>query len=159
MLFDPGRSTSGGPYHMEDSEVTVTGLDRAINETTFHVRYAETDKMGVVHHAVYLVWFEEGRSAFIRERGWSYAEIERGGYFLAASKLDAKYLRAARYDQRVTVRTWIASYRSRTITFSCEITDADDEESLFVATIRLICLNRGGAIVRIPNAWSRWLDS
>ncbi len=159
MLFDPGESTSGDLYHMADSEVTVTGFDRAINETTFHVRYAETDRMGVVHHAVYLVWFEEGRSAFIRERGWNYADIERSGYFLAASKLNAKYFRAARYDQRVTVRTWIASYRSRTITCACEVTDADNEESLFVATIRLICLNGDGAIVRIPKAWSRWLDS
>ncbi len=137
----------------------MKGYDRGSNETTFHVRYAETDSMGVVHHAVYLVWFEEGRSAFIRDRGWSYADIERSGYFLAASKLDAKYFRAARYDQRVTVRTWITSYRSRTITFACEVTGTDNEESLFVATIRLICLNGDGAIVRVPKAWSRWLDS
>ena len=73
--------------------------DRFISETTFHVRYAETDSMGVVHHAVYLVWFEEGRSAYIREHGSSYAEIEKSGYFLAAAELNAKYRRAARYDQ------------------------------------------------------------
>ena len=63
---------------------------RVISEITFHVRYAETDSMGVVHHAVYLVWFEEGRSAYIREHGWSYADIEQSGYFLAAGDLKAQ---------------------------------------------------------------------
>ncbi|MCE2472393.1 MAG: acyl-CoA thioesterase, partial [Anaerolineae bacterium] len=92
-------------------------------QTTFRIRYAETDNMGVVHHAVYLVWFEEGRSAFIRERGWSYADIEDSGYFLVATELRARYLRATRYDQQVTVKTWIEDVQSRTITFGCDILD------------------------------------
>ncbi len=128
------------------------------SETTFHVRYAETDRMGVVHHAAYLIWFEEGRSAFIRERGWSYAEIEREGFFLAAGELRAKYLRPARYDQLVTVRTWIETYKSRTIDFSCEVLDTPSRELLFSATVKLICLDDKGSIARIPVAWSEWLD-
>ena len=99
--------------------------DRHISETTFHVRYAETDAMGYVHHAVYLVWFEEGRSAFIRERGWSYADIEASGYFLVAGELEARYRKAARYDQQVTVRTWIESFKTRAMTFGCEVVNAD----------------------------------
>ena len=129
-----------------------------ISETTFHARYAETDRMGVVHHAAYLVWFEEGRSSFIRERGWSYAEIERSGYFLAASDLRARYLRAAHYDRRVRVRTWIGERRSRTLTFACEILDADGGETLFTATLKLVCLNREGQITRIPESWAAWLE-
>ena len=132
--------------------------DRFISETTFHVRYAETDSMGVVHHAVYLVWFEEGRSAYIREHGWSYADIEKSGYFLAAGDLKASYRRAARYDQCVTIKTWIASVRSRTMTFGCEIVEAETNAVLFEASLKLICLDASGAITRIPPAWMDWLN-
>ncbi len=133
--------------------------ERRINETTFHVRYAETDRMGVVHHAVYLVWFEEGRSAFLRERGWSYAEIEAAGFFLAASELQAQYRRAAHYDQRVTVKTWLEAYKSRTLTFGCEVVDTATAALLFRANLKLICLNAAGEITRIPAAWRAWLEA
>ena len=132
--------------------------DRVISETTFHVRYAETDSMGVVHHAVYLVWFEEGRSAYIREHGSSYVEIEKAGYFLAAGELKAKYRRAARYDQKVTVRTWIEEFKSRAMTFGCEIVDGRTEEIMFEATLKLICLNSTGEVTRIPDGWFAWLN-
>lgn len=132
--------------------------DRYISETTFHVRYAETDSMGVVHHAVYLVWFEEGRSAYIREHGESYADIEKSGYFLAAAELKAKYRRAARYDQKVTVKTWIHDFKSRTLTFGCAIVDGQSEEVMFEATLKLICLNAAGEVTRVPEAWLSWLN-
>lgn len=131
--------------------------DRPVSEITFHVRYAETDSMGFVHHAAYLVWFEEGRSAFIRERGWSYARIEASGYFLVATDLQARYLRAARYDQPVTVRTWIVEARSRAITFACEIIDPDGGTALFRASLNLICLDADGRTTRIPSSWHEWL--
>ncbi len=130
-----------------------------VSETTFHVRYAETDRMGIVHHAAYLVWFEEGRSAFIRERGWSYAAIESSGYYLAAAELKAKYIQPAHYDQQVTVRCWIDDCKSRTVTFACEVVEAGRRQILFRASIKLICLNRQGQITRIPAAWSAWLDA
>ena len=128
-----------------------------ICETSFHVRYAETDAMGFVHHAVYLVWFEEGRSAFIREQGWSYAEIERSGYFLVASDLRARYHKAARYDQRVTVRTWLAQVKSRQLEFACEVVNSQSRECFFSASLKLLCLNRAGEITRIPRGWGAWL--
>ena len=130
-----------------------------ISETTFHVRYAETDRMGIVHHAAYLVWFEEGRSVFIREQGWSYAAIESAGYYLAAAELHAKYIQPAHYDQQVTVRCWIDDYKSRRVTFACEVVEARYGQTLFRASIKLICLNRQGQITRIPAAWSKWLDA
>lgn len=133
--------------------------DRYVSQTIFHVRYGETDMMGIVHHASYLVWFEEGRSAFIREQGGSYADIEASGYYLAAGELTAKYIKAAVYDQRVTVHCWIDSYRSRTVTFACEIVSTDNEEPLFRASIKLICLNDDGQITRIPDVWDSWLNA
>ena len=136
----------------------AANIEANITETTFHVRYAETDRMGIVHHAAYLVWFEEGRSAFIRQRGWSYAAIERDGYFLAAAELDAKYIRAAQYDQLVTVRTWVENRQSRAVAFGCEVVDGCSGDVLFRASIKLICLNAAGQVTRIPAAWSAWLD-
>lgn len=132
-------------------------IDCYVSETSFHVRYAETDSMGVVHHAVYLVWFEEGRSQYIREQGWSYADIERSGYFLAAGELKAKYKRAIRYDQRITIKTWIEDLKSRAMTFGCEIVEAETDEALFEASLKLICLNASGEVTRIPAAWMAWL--
>ena len=132
--------------------------DRFVSETSFNVRYAETDSMGVVHHAAYLVWFEEGRSAYIREHGWSYADIEDSGYYLAAGALNARYRRAARYDQLITVRTWISDVKSRTVTFGCEISESITDELLFEASLKLICLNASGEITRIPKSWMAWLN-
>ena len=129
-----------------------------VSEITFHVRYAETDSMGLVHHAAYLVWFEEGRSAFIRERGSSYADIEASGYFLAATELQARYISAARYDQQVTVRTWITEARSRAITFACEIAAAGSSQKLFEASLKLICLDAAGKPTRVPASWRAWLQ-
>ena len=130
-----------------------------VSEITFHVRYAETDMMGIVHHASYLVWFEEGRSAFIREQGTSYAKLEEAGYYLAAGELNARYIKAAVYDQQVTVRCWIESHKSRTVTFACEIIASDDSSLLFTSSIKLICLDKSGQITRIPQVWSKWLDA
>ena len=59
----------------------------AVVETIFHVRYAETDQMGVVHHSVYPVWFEEGRSHWMRAMGSNYAECEADGFVLSVSEL------------------------------------------------------------------------
>lgn len=113
--------------------------------------------MGLVHHAAYLVWFEEGRSAYIRERGWSYADIEDSGYYLVAAVLKARYHRACRYDQQVTVKTWIKAVQSRAITFSCDIADARSGEVAFSAALKLICVDARGQIIRIPAAWKPWL--
>lgn len=135
----------------------MAAYDGHICEINFRVRYAETDNMGLVHHAAYLVWFEEGRSAFIREKGESYADIEDSGYYLVAAELKARYLRACRYDQQVTVKTWVEEIQSRAITFGCDIADARSGEIAFSASLKLICVDSRGQITRIPEAWSPWL--
>ena len=130
--------------------------DRFISETTFHVRYAETDQMGIVHHATYLVYFEEGRSDYIRQRGGSYADFEKIGYFLAASEIQARYIKPATYDEKITVYAWIDDIKSRRMTFACEIVTADSQDLLFKATANLICLNREGQVTRMPDEWRAW---
>lgn len=124
-----------------------------VAETTFHVRYAETDQMGIVHHSAYIVWFEEGRSAWSRQVGRPYADFERAGYALAVSEVGARYLAAARYDQVVTVRTCITQVRSRMMRFDYEVLDAETGERLVTGFTTHICLDRQGNPARIPEEW------
>ena len=89
--------------------------------TPIRVRYAETDAMGVAHHANYPVWFEVGRSDLMRELGLPYAEVEARGYYLMLSGLNVEYRRAARYDEALTLVTRVDAVRSRTLTFRYEL--------------------------------------
>jgi acyl-CoA thioester hydrolase len=130
-----------------------------IAETTFHVRYAETDAQGIVHHASYIVYFEEGRSEYIRQRGSSYAEFERSGFYLAVTEINARYIKAARYDDLLTVRCRVSKARSRSLTFDYEIVHAVTGEQLLTGNSTHICLNREGQIARIPVVWQQWVDN
>ena len=85
--------------------------------TELRVRYAETDQMGVAHHASYPVWFEVGRTEWLRSRGLSYAEIEASGYYLMLAALRVDYRRAARYDDVLRLETGVLEVKSRKLTF------------------------------------------
>jgi acyl-CoA thioester hydrolase len=73
--------------------------------TTLRVRYAETDQMGVVYYANYLVWFEVARADLLRSLGWTYREMEASGVFLPVIESHCEYRRPARYDEEIEVRT------------------------------------------------------
>lgn len=74
-------------------------------ESVLRVRYAETDKMGVVYYANYLVWFEVARTDWLREHGWSYREMEAGGVLLPVIGAHCEYLKSAVYDEQIRIRT------------------------------------------------------
>ncbi|MEM6529003.1 MAG: thioesterase family protein [Chloroflexota bacterium] len=122
-------------------------------ETAFPIRYAETDAMGIVHHASYIVYFEEGRSAYTRARGRSYAEMETDGYFLAVTEVQARYKKSMRYGQTVTVRCWLAELKSRTLKFAYELVDAESGEVCVTGETSHICLTKDGAVSRFPHDW------
>jgi acyl-CoA thioester hydrolase len=89
--------------------------------TTLRVRYAETDAMGVVHHAVYPVWMELGRSDLMRQLGQGYAQWEAQGVSMAVGELRVRYRAPARYDELVQVRTWVKEAGRRKVVFSYEV--------------------------------------
>ena len=78
------------------------------HEIDVRVRYAETDRMGLLHHANYFVYFEMGRTEMLRSRGISYREIEDSGHFLVVIDLGCKYKKPAYYDDLLTIRTTVA---------------------------------------------------
>lgn len=124
-----------------------------LTETTFRVRFAETDMMGVVHHANYLIYFEEGRSELSRRAGSPYSALEAQGFSLAVSDLHVRYIGSARYDELLTVRSWIGEIQSRAVTFEHEVVRAVNGEVLARGTVRTICIDREGRVRRIPEVW------
>jgi acyl-CoA thioester hydrolase len=91
-------------------------------ESRFRVRYAETDQMGMVYYANYLIWMEVGRSDFCRERGFSYREMERDDQaYLAVAEASCRYIAPARYDDEILVETEMARLNRRVIEFSYKI--------------------------------------
>lgn len=105
-------------------------LQRGYGETKVRVRYAETDQMGVVYHANYLVWFEVGRVEFIRQTGLDYATMEREGALIAVVDVSARYKAPARYDEELLVRTTLAGFRGSIVKFRYAILRAADEALL-----------------------------
>ena len=91
-------------------------------ESRFRVRYAETDQMGMVYYANYLVWMEVGRSDFCRECGFSYRDLEREEQaYLTVAEANCRYLAPARYDDEIVVETEMTRARSRIVEFSYRI--------------------------------------
>lgn len=114
------------------------------------VRYAETDQMGVVYHANYLVWCEIGRTDFIRANGRAYAELEQDGVRLAVSDAALRYHGSARYDDAILVYTRLVDVRSRSITFAYRIREAVEDRLLVSATTSLISLDSEGRLLAMP---------
>src|SRR5215467_7007367 len=89
-----------------------------VSKSRFRVRYAETDQMGMVYYANYLVWLELGRSDFCRECGFSYRDLEREEQaFLTVAEANCRYLAPARYDDEILVETELARLKSRIVEF------------------------------------------
>jgi acyl-CoA thioester hydrolase len=114
-------------------------------DTTLRVRYAETDQMGVVYHANYLIWFEVGRVELMRALGIEYKRMEsEDDCHIVVVDVRCRYHASARYDEVVRVRTRIAESRNRTIRFSYEIFRDTDQELLAVGeTLHVICGSTG----------------
>jgi acyl-CoA thioester hydrolase, YbgC/YbaW family len=92
------------------------------------VRYAETDRMGIVHHSNYPVWFEVGRTEFIKQSGISYSHVETLGILLPLLELQCKYISSSTYEDNIIVRTSIKSYSKTRLNFKYEVFKAVDME-------------------------------
>jgi acyl-CoA thioester hydrolase len=105
----------------------IIAIKPLVGETRVRVRYAETDQMGVVYHANYLVWFEVGRVEFIRQLGLDYKSMEREeGCGIAVVDVSARYKAPARYDDELIVQTRLIVARRAVIRFGYRILRAED---------------------------------
>jgi acyl-CoA thioester hydrolase len=118
----PGRRSADLVPTARRKEKGMTEEHRPIEvEIDIEVRYAETDQMGVVHHANYIVWFELARTRLCELSGWHYADIERLGYLLMVTRVDVRYLRGALYGEKVQVRCRTDHLGSRGVRFFYQV--------------------------------------
>lgn len=122
------------------------------HELELRVRYAETDQMGVVYHANYLVWCEIGRTEFIRVAWGPYSEVERAGVALAVVEAELRFHAPARYDDLVRVQTRLTKVKSRTVTFNYSIFNAASGERLATASTTLVAIGTGtNTVTALPD--------
>lgn len=117
------------------------------------VRFAETDQMGVAHHAAYVVWLEAARVEWLRALGLSYRDLEAQGVSLAVTGLDVRYRRAVRFDDRLRIEVALEEARSRRLRFRYQIVRIDAEELVAEATTLHVPTDRSGAAMRLPAPW------
>lgn len=134
-------------------------MSHPVGHVEFRVRYAETDQMGRAHHGHYLAWCELGRTALMRERGVSYAELETRGTLLPVTRAEIEYRRAVGFDERVRVETEVEAVRSRGVRFRYGVYRADDGTLLARARTELVCTDAAGRPRRLPDDVRRALVS
>ena len=118
-------------------------------ETTIRVRYAETDRMGFLHHANYLVYFEQARTELLRSYGVSYKDLEDKGYLLVLTKVEVRYKRPAYYDDLLTIRTTVAKTTAVRIDHTYEM--RRDATLIAEGATTLACVDREGRPQPLPE--------
>src|SRR6266581_6260996 len=118
-------------------------------DTTIRVRYAETDRMGLLHHANYLVYFEQGRTELLRTLGYSYKDLEDQGYLLVLTKCEVRYRSPARYDDLLTLRTSVERTTLVKIEHRYEL--LRDGLILAEGETTLGCVDREGKVQQLPE--------
>ena len=115
------------------------------------VRYCETDRMGVAHHAAYVAWFEEARTEWMRARGWSYRQMEDDGLLLQVVELDVRYRSSITFDDEILVSTRLVARRRVAITLGYEVVRADDGTPVASGRTTLACVDGDGKVRRLPE--------
>lgn len=124
------------------------------HETRLRVRYAETDQMGVVYHANYLVWMEVGRAELCRAIGIRYRDMEKeAGVLLAVADVHCRYIASARYDEEIVVKTWIERSNPRVIEFAYEMRNAETDQLLATGGTKHVFLNAEMHPVKLPERY------
>ena len=125
-------------------------MSAPVSISNVRVRYAETDKMGIVYYANYLVWFEVGRTDLLRERGWSYREMEGDGLSLPVVEAACAYRRPALYDDELEVRTTGVLLSPVRVRFDYQVVRPADAATVAEGHTVHASLDRNGRPIRLP---------
>lgn len=124
------------------------------SEVQIRVRYAETDQMGVVYHANYLVWMEMGRVELCREAGVRYRDLEeQEGILLTVAEASCRYVFPARYDEQIVVRTKVQQATPRVLRFSYEIASVDSGKTLATGSTTHVFCGRDLRPCKLPERY------
>jgi acyl-CoA thioester hydrolase len=119
--------------------------------TRVRVRYAETDRMGVVYHANYFIWFEVGRTEWLREHGWSYREMEQDGVSLPVIEAHCEYRQPARYDDEIEITTRATVVTPVRIQFDYDLRRAGEDAPLTLGRTVHAAVDSTGRPCRLPD--------
>lgn len=153
MSSDANQAGSAG--HGNQANQTNQAGPAGTATLDVRVRYCECDPMGVVHHTVYPVWFEMGRTELLRATGRTYRELEAAGVFLAVVRLDVRYRAPARYDDVLTLHTTLAKITRVKLVHAYDL--RRDGVSLVTGETTLACLDRDGAARALPDWMHDWM--
>ena len=123
-----------------------------IHKMEIRARYCECDPMSVVHHTVYPIWFEMGRTELLRASGSTYADLEARGILLAVTRLDVRYRKPAKYDELLVLETTLRDVGHVKIEHSYRLCRGDEE--LVIGETTLACIDRDGRVQPLPANWS-----
>ena len=130
------------------------------HETDVRVRYAETDQMGIAHHANYLIWFEAGRSDLCRARGFSYKEMEEhDSALMVVAESYVRYKSPAFYEDVLTIRTGLSEMRSRSIRFNYEIYRRSDETLIAEGETLHLVTDESKRVRTLPDHYRKILSA
>ena len=116
---------------------------------TQRVRFAETDAMGIVHHANYFLWFEVARIECLRQLGYSYKRLESEGYGLPVTEVGCRFMRSAKFDDVLNIEVSLANLQSRKMRLEYRITHADTGEVVVTGFTEHLCW-RNGVVATFP---------
>jgi acyl-CoA thioester hydrolase len=126
-------------------------------ETELNVRYAETDKMGVVYYANYLVWFEVGRVAWCKAKGFHYAEMEASdNRFLMVAEANCRYKSPARFEEDIIVRTGLSRATDKVIHYRYEICKKSTRELLATGETTHVVTDMNYRPARLPESYRKY---
>ncbi|MCS7203720.1 MAG: acyl-CoA thioesterase [Thermodesulfovibrio sp.] len=121
------------------------------------VKYADTDKFGVVYYGNYAIFFEKARTEYLRQKGFTYKELEEMGYHLPVVEFHIKYFKPARYDDLLIVRTSVDEVKSRAVVFKYEV--LKEEEKIAEGKTYHICVNTENKTVALPSFFISFLKN
>lgn len=120
------------------------------HETRLMVRYSETDQMGRVYYSRYLEWFELARASHLKSAGFPYSDMEKLGLYLVVADTYIKYIKPAKYEEEITVKTIIKEVTKASVVFEYEVTN-DKKELLATGNSKLVAATKEGKVTAIPD--------
>ena len=123
-------------------------------ESEVQVRYAETDQMGVAYHAAFFPWLEVGRMSLLHRRGKTYGQMEAEGVYLPVVEAHLEYLKPARFEDTLVIKTHMKEIRRASVTFAYDVRRKGGEAVLARGHTVHVTTNREGKAIRMPD-WVR----
>ena len=129
-----------------------------ISETKIVVRYAETDKMGIVHHSNYFIWFEAGRTDFIKGSHISYSEMEENGILIPLAESNCKYIIGAKYEDELIIKTWVKQLTPVKVEFNYSVIRENDQREIAKGSTLHIFVNNDFRIINLKKVKKEIFD-